>query len=306
MPQTDVTAHHHSAKHQPEARRSGRPGVVDTQRGVHGRRGRPMSDDEIRSALARFLKGQTRWPTYREFERAGLKAVRDRVTQRGGARHWAHQLGVAYIERPPGYAPIWTEERIRKQLRTYLAGTEEWPSRKQFEADGEKPLRDAVNRTGGADRWAAEFGLPRSTRLSGIRRGWTPDRIDAHLRELIGDSRRWPSRDEFYAAGLGGMLGSIYAHEGPTYWAQRFGVQTRLGSGRPTWQRWTEERIQDELTQFCAGRVAWPTEREFIAAGRRALYAAASRQGGIARWATALGLPRARSRLRSPPATQDP
>jgi hypothetical protein len=133
-----------------------------------------MSDDEIRAILARFLQGQTHWPTYREFERAGLKVLRDRITHRGGARHWAQQLGVEYIAHRPGYAAVWTEDHIRELLRSYLARKDEWPSRQQFERDGQKPVRDAINRTGGAERWAAEFGLPRSTRLSGTRRGWTP------------------------------------------------------------------------------------------------------------------------------------
>jgi hypothetical protein len=59
---------------------------------------------------------------------------------------------------------------------------------------------------------------------------------------------------------------------------------------------WTEERIRGELERFCAGRDAWPTEREFIEAGQRRLYGAASRNGGVAWWAEQLGLAYRRSR----------
>lgn len=197
---------------------------------------------------------------------------------------------------PPGRAPIWTEDRIREELRDYLADRGEWPSRQQFEHDGRKPLRDAINRTGGAARWAADLGFRRGNQLSGARRAWTPDVVETRLRELIGDGTRWPSRQEFQDAGIRSMLSSIYAHEGPAYWASHLGVQLPPLKATRSPKRWTEQRIHRELQQFYAGRDVWPTEREFIAAGRRALYAAASRNGGVARWATELGLVRERSR----------
>jgi hypothetical protein len=49
------------------------------------------------------------------------------------------------------------------------------------------------------------------------------------------------------------------------------------------------ERWARELQDFCAGRDAWPTEREFVEAGRRSLYAAGSRKGAIARRTADLG-----------------
>jgi hypothetical protein len=252
------------------------------------------TDNEIHAALARFLQGRTDWPPYREFQRAGLKGLRDEVTLRGGARHWARRLGVRFVAHPPGYAPIWTEHRIRDELREYLADRSEWPSRQQFERDGRKHLRDAINRTGGAARWAADSGLARHNHRSGSQRVWTPDVIEARLRELIGDGTRWPSRRELQEAGLTSMLSSIHAHEGLAHWASHFGVESRSGRAKASPKRWTDQRIRQELTQFCAGRDTWPTEREFILAGRRAVYQAASRNGGIARWATELGLARRR------------
>lgn len=242
------------------------------------------------------MKGRNEWPTYREFQRAGLKTLRDNITHTGGARHWAAQLGVPYVEHRPGYAPVWTQQRIREKLRNYLSGHRQWPSREQFERDGQKLLRDAVNRTGGPDRWASEFRLPRQNRLSGTRRGWPAAIVEARLKALIADRTVWPSPSEFRAAGLASMLTSIYAHEGRAYWAKRMGVKLELGSARRREGFWTEDRIREELRSFCAGQEVWPSEREFIAADRRRLYAAASRNGGIAHWAAELGLPRQRRR----------
>jgi hypothetical protein len=259
-----------------------------------GPRAAAWTEDRIRRELRRFMAGRTEWPPYREFQRAGLKALRDNLTRQGGARRWAEEIGVSYVKHRPGYATVWTQERIREDLRAYLAGRKEWPSRERFERDGHTALRNAINRTGGPDRWATEFGLPRPNRLSGIRRGWTPELVEQQLRKLIGDGATWPSRREFDAAGLRPMLCSIYAHEGLEYWATRMGVALRPGLARPAQRFWTMDRIREELERFCAGRVVWPTEREFVHAGQRPLYGAASRNGGVAWWADLLGLARRR------------
>ena len=114
----------------------------------------------LREELEEFLAGYEEWPSYREFQRRGKKGLRDRVTQDGGARFWARKLGLAYVERSPGYAPVWTDERIRSDLSPFLSGRKVWPTRIEFEHAGLKPLRDAITRTGGPPRWAEEFGLP--------------------------------------------------------------------------------------------------------------------------------------------------
>jgi hypothetical protein len=79
------------------------------------------------------------------------------------------------------------------------------------------------------------------------------------------------------------------------------GLLERVGHGRATryrvrptepaaQRRWTDDRIWAELVAFCAGRRTWPTPREFKEAGRGDLYVAASRYGGVAHWARALGV----------------
>ena len=259
-------------------------------------RGSRWTDERIREELQSFLADRTEWPTYREFERNGLKALRDGITKAGGAERWAQEMGVRFVRHPPGYAPIWTEDRIRRDLTAYLAGRSVWPSRQEFERDGLTALRNAVNRSGGPDRWAAEFELPRQNRLSGIRRAWTPEAIAATLREFIGESDMWPTRREFERAGLSGMLTAIYRGDGPDYWARRFKVRRHRGPSPGRRAMWTEEQILQDLEAFCAGHDVWPTEREFVHAGRRDLYSAASRTGGIGYWADQLGLPRRRPR----------
>ena len=57
--------------------------------------------------------------------------------------------------------------------------------------------------------------------------------------------------------------------------------------GRP--RSWTDARIERELRAFLEGRTDWPAPAEFAAAGRRSLYTAASRAGGIGRWRRIVG-----------------
>jgi Fic family protein len=57
--------------------------------------------------------------------------------------------------------------------------------------------------------------------------------------------------------------------------------------GRP--RRWTDATIERELRAYLRERPDWPSPKEFREAGRRDLYAAAGRNGGIARWRQLLG-----------------
>jgi Fic family protein len=68
------------------------------------------------------------------------------------------------------------------------------------------------------------------------------------------------------------------------------GRSASVGDGRGRPVKWTEARIERELRSFVEGQTAWPSSKEFAAAGRADLYAAASRNGGIGRWRRAVGL----------------
>lgn len=252
------------------------------------------SEERVRRELEEFLEDAAVWPSYRDFQRHGRRNLRDKVTQFGGARLWARRLGLPYPERKPGYAARWTDGRVREELSEFVRGRVEWPSRLEFEHAGRKRLRDAVGRLGGPERWAPEFGLPLRDLKSGSKLAWTPERIELELRAFLAGRDAWPARREFEQAGRGALLGAIYRFEGGAYWARRVGVSrtTRATSSGP--RIWTDQLIAAELEEFCRGRTTWPTEREFVSSGKRNLYSAASRRGGVDRWASALGLARGR------------
>lgn len=248
----------------------------------------------VRRELEEFLEGATEWPSYRDFQRAGRQVLRDQVTRMGGARLWAKRLSLPYPERKPGYAPRWTEERVRHDLREFLAGWSQWPSRLEFEAAGRTALRDAVRRLGGPERWAAEFELPLQNLKFGSKLAWTDERIEAELHRLLDGRDSWPTRSELERLGAAPLAAAISHRQGAEYWARRLGLPppARAGISRP--RLWTDERIRAELEEFCQGRTLWPTEREFLEAGKSRLYDAACQYHGTRHWAAQLGLVRAR------------
>jgi Fic family protein len=98
-------------------------------------------------------------------------------------------------------------------------------------------------------------------------------------RSVAGDDLRELVRQGVLIA-RGGGPGSRYA----------FATSTRGASSRGRPAQWSEARIERELRAFVAGRSRWPTFAEFRAADEDALYAAASRTGGIGRWRSILGV----------------
>jgi hypothetical protein len=181
---------------------------------------RRWSDLRIRAQLEGFTRGRTRWPDFEAFHRAGRGRLYSQVEATGGCRVWARRLGLRFREGATTRRR-WTKERIRTTLSAYLEGKAVWPSRRQFVEDGFGAVRWAVNRHGGVDRWAAEFGLPRVNRYEGRRRYWTDERIERELRAFVSASGGWPPRREFTRTGNGALLRAIDRSGGRARWQQR-------------------------------------------------------------------------------------
>jgi DNA invertase Pin-like site-specific DNA recombinase len=181
------------------------------------------ADQEIERRLKDFINGGDVFPTPIQFIRAGQRRLYDHVALRGGIAVWASRLHVAVDQRSRTKLALWTEDRVRNELAEFLADREIWPKQDEFAACGKKQLHIALRRFGGMELWAQRFGLPTST-FKGPHRTWTDERIEAALRELIGDSTPWPRRREFKAAGLDGCYGAIWKHAGVAAWIERMHV----------------------------------------------------------------------------------
>ncbi len=217
------------------------------------------TDEDIDAELRRFLADGTVWPSYREFVAAGRGSLRSAVTRRGGSHAWAARVGIEWVERRPGYAPRWTDARVRAELELFLANRTVWPSRAEFEGAGLKLLRDPINRLGGTERWAAEFGLLRPNQRSGSQRVWDDERIEQTIGPLVQRLGRWPTTAEFHHEDLASALTAVYTYGGVELWSERLGAAS--GSREralPRSRFWSDERIERELQAYCRERVAGP------------------------------------------------
>jgi hypothetical protein len=248
------------------------------------------TEERVRVELSGFLAGHDEWPRTVDFAEAGHSVLRRMVARYGGPRRWARELGVAYVERRGGRAPAWPEQRVRSELREFLGDALTWPSAGEFERAGRAALWRAVRRSGGAERWALEFGLRPTTRRDGSRRTWTDKRIERELRRFLVGRHEWPKASDFEKAGLASLFTALCTYGGVEAWARRMGLPRRARRRTRSRERyWTHDRIHAQLTEFCRMRGSWPVKRDFAVAGRMPLYWAATRAGGMVRWRVELG-----------------
>jgi hypothetical protein len=181
---------------------------------------RAWTEERIRRELEAFLPGREVWPSYPEFRAAGRHGLWQAIGRHGGPTRFAEEYGLAYT---PGRRPVLTEADVRARLRAVLRGSDValWPSRQWLAERGGVALVTAMSRTGGAARWAAEFGVQlQRPRLE----PWTPNGIAHALEPLLAGRRTWPNRGEFEAAGLGLLYAAIAKTEGHRAAAARCGL----------------------------------------------------------------------------------
>jgi hypothetical protein len=254
------------------------------------------SDERIDLELRTFLGGRPDWPRYREFVEAERRPLYTAILQHGGPARWAERMGVQRVSHPGGSGRLWTDDRIRAALAAFVEGRTHWPTTSEFDAAGQQRLLAAVRRHGGVAHWAKLIGIPKpgrpAARSSSPRTGaasrWDDERIEAAILPLLRQLGRWPTRGEFDRAGLGAARSAVYRHGGSSAWQRRVGLQATPVNG-PAARYWDERRIETELRRFCRRRRRWPTYSDFVAAGQRRLYNAASRRGGIGYWRARLG-----------------
>ena len=123
----------------------------------------PWSEHRIRAALTLYLRGKRTWPTYQEFNRDGLGALRQAICLRGSFVPWAEEFGVGYRSQDvAGRARYWTDPRIREHLTQFCVGRTTFPTANEFDRAGEARLRAAIAKYHGPDWWADELELPRA------------------------------------------------------------------------------------------------------------------------------------------------
>jgi hypothetical protein len=99
----------------------------------------------------------------------------------------------------------------------------------------------------------------------------------------------WPTYREFIAGGGKGLREAVARIGGVEYWAREMGM-TESVRPRGGVVRWTDDAIEAALTEFLAGREAWPTRTEFADAGLRGLAEVLRDRGDAPKWAKRMGV----------------
>ena len=271
--------------------------------GVRLRREAPdLTESELRARLEPFLRGRERWPPFREFQAAGLAWLYDQVQRHGGRTHVAELVGLPFHAGPNQTIAGWSEERIREELRIYLAAQSTWPGRKQFLADGREGLRNAVNWFGGPDRWARELQVELPPKRRPHQR-WPYARTKSQLAAFTAARTRWPAKIEFDNAGKRALYEAIRRRGLRDQLAAELDLQLPPASMPPK-RRWTDAAIEHALDDLLKGRTSWPTYREFEQAGLGGLNNILQFTGRRDAWASRYGFrPQQRGRDR-PSATR--
>ena len=122
-------------------------------------RRRRWTDTRIEESIGPLVSALGRWPSKREFQRAGLSNALRAAYDHGGSSHWQAHFGV------PAPQPIatpgpdgWTEERIAAELRVLCIRCGGWPTRGTFDEAGIPSLYIAVTETGGVRYWQRRLG----------------------------------------------------------------------------------------------------------------------------------------------------
>lgn len=269
--------------------------------------------------LAAFLTGFDHWPTPQEFIDSGQAQLYQRTQQTGGGQRWAPEFGLTYVPEPRDPE----EEGLRAELGDFLAGFDHWPGFTEFRTARRTALHAKVAEHGGAQRWAAEFGLltlsqlreaqveqRRDQAFTRPRRGprrprpWTAELVRSELTAFLADTDHFPTENEFIAAGDSGLYRAVLRFGGSERWATEFNLPRVSDIGRQRvrdlqvtqattaeTRRRERERMIRELEAFSAGRTHFPARTEWSKAGREDLMEFVRRNGGVHVWSERVGLP---------------
>jgi hypothetical protein len=276
----------HSRRSQPTQRFD--PATCPPQ--VRLRRRQPdWSEERMRDALGSFLAGRQTWPSFRDFQAAGLVPLYVQIDRQVGHREMASILDLRFS--PPN-GPTqggWSETRVRRELRSYLAGRKRWPPRDEFIRDGRAPLRAAVTVFGGPARWADELGTPLPDARSAKQR-WSYIRLKHELSVFTAGTTKWPGLRDFELAGQRALYEAIGAARARERLAADLSLELPSGTNVVWRRRWTDDAIAAELDRFLAGRDRWPSWREFAEAKLEGLYHVLQQTGTREVWIERYGL----------------
>lgn len=114
----------------------------------------------IQAELEGFLASDNAWPSAETFYRDGRGPLYTRILRTGGPSFWARRVGVTSPRGRVGVSE-WIYDDAVASLADFVRGRAQFPSRREFGRAGYSSLFGWLQRNGGLDYWAKQFGLPR-------------------------------------------------------------------------------------------------------------------------------------------------
>ena len=191
------------------------------------RRGVPYwTVERVRERLVPMLRDRDTWPSATEFAAGGEQRLLAASRRLGGIAYWAREFGVEPPPTPVAHSSshrVWTDERIAAVIRPLIAELERWPTKSEFRKAGLGPALAAVYSHGGSAVWQRRFDLePRH--FGGPvpdRSRWNDQQIEAALQTVCEFFGRWPTLEEFKAAGLMSAYRAAASRHGIAWWRER-------------------------------------------------------------------------------------
>jgi DNA invertase Pin-like site-specific DNA recombinase len=189
----------------------------------------------------------------------------------------------------------WTNARLERELRAFLAGKPHWPVSEVFVDAGRGDLLQQARLRGSDQWWAFHLRLPLQD-PPGRAGPWTDERIRQELTAYLAGKPAWPTSDEFRRVGRGALRRAVQRTGGLKRWAPEF-----PNVACPQLHRWTDDEIRTHLTALCEHQTVFPTQAELYAAGLGALDHALNRTHTRAWWAAEMSLTLPTPQRRSTP-----
>lgn len=260
-------------------------GLDPSRRRPRGYWNESSAEAELRAAVEQI----GHWPSHQGLKDAGFRVLAGNMVRFASHNQWARRLG--YEPNPRHGRRRWTEPAIEEALRALLTGREDWLTINELISSGNSDLLGAMGRNGGNAHWARRMGYePNPSSVPGA---WNDERIERELSQLIDRVGGWPRPEHFFTNDLGELYAAVGRHGGMVDWRQRLGAPAQAAAERVAHEpygAWSDERIERELAAVVAGRLSFPTQAEFKAAGKDRLLRAIQRHGGTAAWADRFGL----------------
>lgn len=188
---------------------------------------RRWTDDAIHAALSLLIGDGDYWPTSKEFRAARLTGLESLLRKRGEKPRWMREFGVTVRS---GYS----DDQVMERLRTLTEGMTDFPTRRQFEAFGERRLLQLVQTRGGAAAWAEKLGLRFEGPSRNVKKRFydTPEFI-SEMKRVCAGFGGMPTEGDLINAGRFDLMTPIRKHGGYPAVAAMLGETRRRCSAAP-------------------------------------------------------------------------